>query len=1083
MEDLIGKQLGAFQITAPLGEGGMASVYKAYQPRMDRYVALKVLPRHFSKNPEFVSRFSLEARVIAKLEHPHILPVYDFGESDGFTYLAMRLLEGGSLSDLLKERGKLAFPEINRIITQVGGALYYAHQQGVIHRDIKPENVLTDAFDNCLLTDFGIAKIVEATTHLTHTGGILGTPSYVSPEQGTGKPIDHRSDIYSLGVVLYRMAVGKLPYKADTPMGVVFQHCFDPIPLPRQHAPDVPEPVERVILKALAKETDDRFATAGEMVKAMQEAVEAPAVSEPVQERAEISPEAPIEIPGPSPPEPLEPEKPAAPVDKFPDDEETMLEPAPPKAGRKLPWVVAVAVVLAVAASAAWFWIQKTKPSTPVITSLFVDTEPKSATVKLLNSDTPFYQGIELEAGRYHLKVSANGYETKEMWVKLMTGGDKHIEIRLKVVTASLFVETEPSGAGVRILNVDAPFRQGMPLKLGRYQLEVSAAGYESRQMWVDLDAEGKKRIDIQLKPLTGVLFVNAEPSGAAVRLLNSDISFRQGIDLNLGHYQVEVSAKGYETRKIRVDLNAKGEKRVDVQLKPLTVALYVDTEPKDANVKILNIDEPFRQGMVLKLGRYHVQVSADGYETQKTWLDLDAAGEKQVKVGLKPIVASLYVNTEPEKADVKLLNSDTTFRQGIDLKLGRYQVEVSADGYETRKMWVDLKAKGEKRIDVQLKPLTSVLFVNTVPKNARIKLLNSDIPFRQGVDLKLGRYQVEITAEGYESRKEWVDLDTKGDRRVDIKLKPLTAALFVHTDPKGTNVKILNVDEPFRQGMTLKLGRYHLEVSADGYETEKMWTTLDAVGEKRIDVKLKRGKKISNSLGMKFVYIPPGTFTMGSPSNEPGRYDNERQHQVTLTKGFYMQTTEITQGQWMAVMGSNPSYFKNCGDSCPVEQVSWNDVQEFIRKLNGREGSGNYRLPTEAEWEYAARAGTDTPFSFGRCLSTDQANYNGNYPLSGCPKGKYRKRTIAAASFFPNAWGLYDMHGNVWEWCQDWYGNYPSGSVTDPKGASSGSYRMLRGGSWYDGARYCRSANRYGGTPGRRGRYYGFRLVLLPGQ
>jgi formylglycine-generating enzyme required for sulfatase activity len=173
----------------------------------------------------------------------------------------------------------------------------------------------------------------------------------------------------------------------------------------------------------------------------------------------------------------------------------------------------------------------------------------------------------------------------------------------------------------------------------------------------------------------------------------------------------------------------------------------------------------------------------------------------------------------------------------------------------------------------------------------------------------------------------------------------------------------------------------------------------------------------------------------------------------VTLTKGFYMQSTEVTQGQWKAVMGNNPSYFKNCGDDCPVEQVSWNDVQEFIRKLNRREGGNKYRLPTESEWEYVARAGTDIPFAFGRCLSTDQANYDGNYPLSECSKGEYRQRTISVASFKPNSWGLYDMHGNVWEWCQDWYGDYPSGSATDPSGSSGGSYRVLRGGGWNDDA------------------------------
>ena len=238
-------------------------------------------------------------------------------------------------------------------------------------------------------------------------------------------------------------------------------------------------------------------------------------------------------------------------------------------------------------------------------------------------------------------------------------------------------------------------------------------------------------------------------------------------------------------------------------------------------------------------------------------------------------------------------------------------------------------------------------------------------------------------------------------------------------------------------------------------------------------------GKKFTNNLGMKFVYIPPERFMMGSPSNEAERDKDEKQHQVTLTKGYYMQTTEVTQGQWERVMGSNPSYFKNCGSNCPVEKVSWEDCQKFIQKLNGMEGTRKYRLPTEAEWEYAARAGTDTPFSFGRCLSTDQANYDGNYPYPGCSKGEYRKSPVAAGSFPHNAWGLYDMHGNVWEWCQDWKGDYPSGSVTDPTGPSSGSNRVGRGGGWNIRARICRAAGRFRITPGRRSISLGFRLAF----
>jgi formylglycine-generating enzyme required for sulfatase activity len=233
-----------------------------------------------------------------------------------------------------------------------------------------------------------------------------------------------------------------------------------------------------------------------------------------------------------------------------------------------------------------------------------------------------------------------------------------------------------------------------------------------------------------------------------------------------------------------------------------------------------------------------------------------------------------------------------------------------------------------------------------------------------------------------------------------------------------------------------------------------------------------------TNSLGMSFVKIEPGTFMMGSPSDESGRDSDETQHQVTLTKGYLIQTTEVTQGQWKEIMGSNPSYFSSCGDNCPVEKVSWNDIQEFIQKLNQKESGRNYRLPTEAEWEYAARAGSTKPFAFGDCLSTNDANYDGNYPLSGCSKGSYRNKTIEVGQLRANDWGLYDMHGNVWEWCNDWYGEYNSSALIDPVGPTTGASRVVRGGGWSSNARYCRSAFRDWFASDIRFRDLGFRLV-----
>ena len=239
--------------------------------------------------------------------------------------------------------------------------------------------------------------------------------------------------------------------------------------------------------------------------------------------------------------------------------------------------------------------------------------------------------------------------------------------------------------------------------------------------------------------------------------------------------------------------------------------------------------------------------------------------------------------------------------------------------------------------------------------------------------------------------------------------------------------------------------------------------------------------KKISNSIGMEFVYVPPGTFLRGSPPDEPGRQSDEKQQWVTLTNGFYMQTTEVTQGQWKAVMGVPPLYIIKCNDNCPVERVSWNDAQEFIHKLNKLEGTHNYRLPTEAEWEYAARAGSKTAFANGD-ISILDCGYDLTLNEIGwyCGNSKtYPHHPVAQKN--PNAWGLYDMHGSVSEWCMDWYGDYSAGSVTDPIGPSIGTERVLRGGGLADDARTCRSANRISLRPDIIFDYIGFRLAVSP--
>ena len=269
--DIIGKTMGQYRIVEQLGQGGMATIFKAFQPSLERFVAVKVLPAQHALTPGFSERFVREAHAIAQLNHPNILPVIDFGQEGDLSYIVMKLVTGGTLKDRLGQ--PLDLTETARLIEQIAAALDHAHGRGILHRDVKPSNVLLDEGDWVQLADFGLAKIVAGDEGLTASGIGSGTPAYVSPEQGQGLPVDHRTDIYALGVILYEMVTGQLPYTAENPMAVVFKHIFDPLPLPSLVNPGISPAVEAVIVKAMEKKPEDRCASAGEMADALWQAI------------------------------------------------------------------------------------------------------------------------------------------------------------------------------------------------------------------------------------------------------------------------------------------------------------------------------------------------------------------------------------------------------------------------------------------------------------------------------------------------------------------------------------------------------------------------------------------------------------------------------------------------------------------------------------------------------------------------------------------------------------------------------------------------------------------------------------------
>jgi serine/threonine protein kinase/Flp pilus assembly protein TadD len=287
-----GENVGPYRVIEQLGSGGMATVFKAYHPSLDRYVAIKVLHPAFKEDPQFFERFKREARIVAKLEHPNIIPVYDFNEHKGEPYLVMRYVEGETLKP--KMQGKPMPPaEVLRLMRPVCEALAYAHEQGVLHRDIKPSNIMVTQDGSIFVTDFGLARMVQAGESTLSQDMMVGTPQYISPEQARGiKDLDGRTDIYSMGVVLYEMLTGQVPFSADTPFATVHDHIYTPLPPPSKINPHIDPAVERMLLKALAKNPNDRFATVNDLREALETTLDAEIAKAPTvaQTTVDVSP-------------------------------------------------------------------------------------------------------------------------------------------------------------------------------------------------------------------------------------------------------------------------------------------------------------------------------------------------------------------------------------------------------------------------------------------------------------------------------------------------------------------------------------------------------------------------------------------------------------------------------------------------------------------------------------------------------------------------------------------------------------------------------------------------------------------------
>ena len=660
-------KIGQYQIKRLLGAGAMGHVYLAHDPHLDRDVAIKVLPRELTADEERVSRFLREARLTAKIQHSNTVVIHQVMVEEGLASIVMEFVDGGSLDEIVEKQGPMPWREATRAIRDAAAGLGAAHEMGLVHRDIKPANLMRTCKGTVKVVDFGLVRAMRSTSQLTQMGTILGTPTYMAPEQWMGQEADARSDLYSLVCTYYYLLTGKEPFAADSIPALGYQHRYEPFPDARKFVSDLPPAVCRILARGTEKEPAERFQTAAELIAALDELL---------------------------------------------------------------------------AMNVAEFAYEAIRESEEI--------------EELLDPEEIFDGGADGTAPKNRRQASRQA---------VMRAPPNFDEI---LKAEGVFDPT----AGVTAPE-KPPVRKTQPAK-----------------------------------PTPGLQLVGS-------------------------------------TQK---------------------TAIPPEMRARD-------------------------------------WLKAAAAG---LIGGVLLFVIILYVfvtNASRKSAMLDEPKLPPAIRQTADSDI------------------------------------------------------RSDSPTEIAVDL-------------------------------------------------GNNVKL------------------------------------------------------------EMVLIRAGEFMMGSPDSDQA---GERpQHRVRITKPFYLGKYLVTQEQWEAVMGDNPSHFK--GPKNPVEMVSWNDCQQFLVKLNAKIGaqSGAFRLPSEAQWEYTCRAGSTTRYCFGDDESQlgEYAWYTANSGNTTHPVGEKK----------PNPWGLYDMHGNVWEWCQDWYGAYGAEATDDPTGPAMGSDRVFRGGSWDHPARICRSASRDCHEPGYRYDYLGFR-------
>ncbi len=917
------------------------------------------------------------------------------------------------------------------------------------------------------------------------TESYVGTIDYMAPEVRSGRGADRRSDLYAVGVMAYTLLTGEKPLGMAKPASQLVKGldrrwdrilgcCLEPRPENRYR--DAPEMLREVERLGTSKGPPAALVVGMGVLLAVGIAVGSWMYFNRADTGEQGIPAVAVEgAVARADPKPFDPRK---------------------HAQAKQP-VIAGSVTAEAEAAPAVFVLR---------------VDPREADARLWIPGSRFTNyaitGGEtrlegLQAGDYEIVVQARGYERYSARLTIDAEGGEEV-VRLAPVKGSLEVRADPdtevtsvaadTGERMALGSTDpnGVLRVDNVLRIGTYSLELKKPHHRDQRVEPVVLVLGRTvTVTEDLLPLPGELSVFTVPQGAEVRL-NGEVAGKSSTTIEqVPAEEASVFLKGYRRLERTVTLSAAESRMLDfgtltaaagdirlrfAQSRVLDGRLSVEVDGRMLGKHAIAITS---DGSVLlegiEPGSRSVRLTHPDYEQWEGAVSVRDQEITELEAKLSPKPGILTVSTRPSVGfDLEVDGTPVNGREG--------KYSLPAEAAHT----VTLRAEGYK---VATKTLT-------LPPNGRESWT---VALERAVGPEDGRPWLVPDLRDIQDQVATIDSTPAAGRVHVVRANDTLASIANRYVTAVWEIKALNGlgNDRIAVGQRLRLPDLKIEFGPKNWEAEM--ESSEMVSRESFSPETGRdfALRLSDEVNLEMAWIEPGAFLMGSPTGESDRDKDELQHQVRLMRGYWLGRYEVTQREWQSTMGTSAKQQRDKrdskfsmageGDRHPIYYVNWEEAMEFCRKFTARERAAGrlaadreYTLPTEAQWEYACRAGTTTPFHYGESLSSAQANFDGEDPYGGASKGQYLEKTVAVGTYRPNAWGLYDMHGNVWEWCSDWYGDYLRDAVGDPTGPVSGLSRVNRGGGWLFSAGYFRSGNRNTNPSAIRGSNLGFRLALV---